>query len=208
MVMTSFYRLAALALMMLAWPCLVVAAELGGVTLGADKSSLAALGAKPAAEEQREDQNIVRFSREGQPDLSVTWLTSTQSIVFIELDWAAGSVPAATGIRDFQFGATTLADIRTVLGSNGFGYKNVSVMQNDDGSLALLNCYDIAGETDHVIVFITVIATENATSELAPADVGEFAKLSSIIVSKKAYLSSLWGNETVSDDGNVSITLK
>lgn len=88
------------------------AQSLGGVDLGAPPSSLADLAMKPLA---REGKGAIKMSKYALPngnEISVTFDSRQNKILFIELDWDRQRGSQETGVPRLKFGRTSLADLR------------------------------------------------------------------------------------------------
>ena len=57
-------------------------------------------------------------------DLSVTYNSETDRIVYMEVDWCKKKSALSTGLAKKQFGTTSLRDIRKTFKSNGFTYAD------------------------------------------------------------------------------------
>jgi len=189
------------------------AQSLSGVNIGSDKSALNQLGVAPSSSQALGPHTAVKFALPGGNSLSATFLRSSGKIVYAETDWGGQGAGAYSDFEGFKFGETTLDDVRAKFGHNGliFGERPaVTIM--DDGTLALLNSYEIAGRNE-IATFVTSIPpaemaalqATNGSSKLADI-VGQRAKLTSLILADREYADTIWGANKTFDAGYAPIS--
>ncbi len=198
---------AALALSLLVTTGAARAQSIFGFTLGQDLRTGAQTHPEPTDVGKERTYAVARWRLEAGNSISVTAAHGTGKIVFIESDWGGDAAKAATDIQGLTFGSTTLADIRTKFGSNGFGFKSnvVSVIDKD---IVSFNCYPIAGDGDRVLVVVTELPVSSVPivgGEPAPK-LGE-GRLNAVIIASLAYLKEIWGEHTISDRAVRPVTL-
>jgi len=93
--------------------------SLSGIRIGENIAAISRIGIAPSAKNQIGPETLIKWRFPLGNELSVTSLTDTGKIVYIEYDWGGDSRGSLTGFRNFQFGTTTLAEIREELRSNG-----------------------------------------------------------------------------------------
>jgi hypothetical protein len=126
--------------------------------------------------------------------LSVTYETSTQRIVFIEVYSSRSSIEESN-FRDFSYGLTTLAEIRQMLGSNGCAYHHDGVIETPRG-IAFINAYQIRNNSGIMGVFISHLnSSDFQVINKNPDKIAELATLDSIILSEENYLNQIWGQQ-------------
>jgi hypothetical protein len=143
-------------LLLLSFPALLSAQSLAGVRLGASPVTIESLPYTPVAREGRGAIKVSKFKLEDGNDLSVTFNSKVNRIVFVELDWNTSSQASQTGVPGLVFGRTTLAEIRRRHGSNGFTWKSVGMQRDGDRVLAF-NAYEIRDKPGGVVVYVTAV---------------------------------------------------
>lgn len=179
-----------------------------GFEVGGDFRTQAKTHPQPSDVGEAGPYAVVRWNLAGGDQVSVTSSAATGKIVFIESDWGENAADAATDIPGLTFGTTTLADIRSRFGSNGFGFKS-NVVNVIDKNIVSFNCYQVGGDGDQVAVFVTTLPMSSVPivdGEPAPK-LGE-GRLDSVILASLAYLKEIWGEDRISDPGYRPITLK
>jgi len=116
----------ALALLVAALTITAQAQSLSGIKLGDAPNVLEKLNLESVAHEEQGAIKTVKFLLTNGNELSVTYNSRENRVIYIEQDWTFKPQGAATDIPAFKFGTTTLEDIRRVKGSNGFCWKNYS----------------------------------------------------------------------------------
>ena len=118
-------------------------------------------------------------------------------IVYLESDWGGKSDDTGCDLAGLKFGVTTLADLVTRLGSNGFGFKTRPHSRQTDDGVMLLNSYEVGNV---VVTFYTRISgadyakVQAAGANASGAATGaEFANLEGISMANAAYAKSEWG---------------
>lgn len=132
--------------------------------------------------------NMIKFKTDNGNDFSVT--CQKGKIVYMENDWLQDTNARHTLFSDFQFGYTTLRDIRKKFGTNGFVYNNRRPFTTDK-DLIQFNCFEFDSPNNEILVVITKIPLiANVTED----NIADYCKLDAIIISDKSYLDSEWGN--------------
>lgn len=90
---------------------------------------------------------------------------------------------------DFQFGKTTLREIRERLGTNGFMYKNRGLFTADN-DLVGFNCFEFDSPNNEILILITTAAI---TPDLTEDNVVDKLKLDAVIIAHKSYCDREWG---------------
>lgn len=172
--------------------------SLSGLHIGENLGVISRIGIAPSAKNTNGPQTMLKWRFVDNNELSVTTITATGRIVFLEYDWGGDPRGALTDFPTFYFGTTTLATIREHLGSNGFAFEQSPLGLTANGAV-LSNSYEVAN-TNVIAIFITCISIEDS-SRLAhegPVNTGNYAKLDAIILADGAYLRRLWG-KTMTD---------
>ena len=166
--------------------------SLSKVEIGNHADSLKDLKLYLIATDQIGDYSLRKFRLNNGNYLSVTYKTSTQRIIFVEVDSSRGSIEKSS-FRDFFYGLTTLAEIRQVLGSNGCNYHNYGVIETPRG-IAFINAYQIRSNSEVIGVFISHLnSSDFQIAKKNPDKIAELATLYSIILSEENYLNEIWG---------------
>jgi len=165
--------------------------SLSGIHVGEKVGAVSRIGIAPSAKNQMGPQTLFKWIFPDKNVLSVTAITDTGRIVFIEHDWGGDSRGSLTDFPNFYFGTTTLAEIRKHFGSNGFIFDQSPTGPISDG-IVLSNSYEIAN-TDIIVTFITKILFAESSANSGQEDIGNNAKLDAIILADSNYLGRLWG---------------
>jgi hypothetical protein len=132
-------------------------------------------------------------------DLSIT-TTSGGTTVYIETDWNGLQGGSYSNFPGFYYGRTTLNEIRQKLGSNGFALGDRTVMKAPDGSIVFFNLYEITGNDNVIVSFITSVnANQIRRLNVPSSETSSFAKLKSIILGEPEYLRNIWGSQLTYD---------
>ena len=178
-----------------------------GFKIGQDLRTGAATHPEPTDVGKERTYVVARWKLKAGNSVSVTAAPGTGKILFIESDWGGDPANAATDVPGLTFGSTTLGDIRTRFGSNGFGFTS-NVVSVIDKNLVSFNCYRVAGDDDQVLVVVTTLARSSIpTVHGQPAPKLGEGHLDAVILASLAYLKGLWGTQTISDRGEHPITL-
>jgi hypothetical protein len=129
--------------------------------------------------------------------LSITSNSTDDKVVFIENDWNFDISASATDHPAFNFGTTTLQEIRKRCGSNSITWQSVATIQTDD-KLVTFNAYELKGQPNTVVVFVTsLIISKNRSID--KTKIAQSFKLESIILANATYLDTIWGKARTSD---------
>jgi 3',5'-cyclic AMP phosphodiesterase CpdA len=164
--------------------------SLSGIHIGENLAAVSRIGIPPTAKNQIGPQTIIKWRFPLRDELSVTAMIDTGKIVYIEYDWGGNSRTSLTDFPNFQFGTTTLTEIREKLGSNGFTFDKNPAGPFPDG-IVLSNGYEII-DTDAIVIFVTKIwFQDNPKDDLLT--IANYAKLVAIILADGTYLRRTWG---------------
>ena len=153
------------------------------------------IGFDPVVRSQMGPQTIIKWRFPLNNELSVTAVTDTGRIVFIEYDWGGDSRLSLTDFPGFQFGITTLAEIREKFCSNGFTFDKNPMTAHPDG-VVLSNNFEIVG-TNTICIFITkVFHTDYPKVNNDATAIADHARLVAIMLANGTYLDSTWGKRT------------
>jgi hypothetical protein len=159
------------------------------IRIGDPKSTLDKIKLKIVAMEN----NMAKYRTENGNDLSITF--ENGKVVFMENDWLHNDKGDQPLYSNFKFGKTTLRDIRTKFGTNGFAFKN-RVPFTTETDLIEFNCFEFDSPNNEILVTVTKVSLkENATEE----NVADKLKLEALIISNKEYLNNIWGREKIFD---------
>ena len=182
------------------------AQSLSGIKVGDAPSVLEKIKLEPLSREERGAIKMVKYGLANGDELSVTYNSRENRIIYIEDDWSLKPEGAATDIPAFKFGVTTLADIRQINGSNGFSWKSTAMNRTED-QLVTFNAYEIKGKPHQIAVFVTSLSIPEVKSKMSdPTQVAKFFKLQAIILAEEDYLDEIWGEERVYDKDNKPIS--
>lgn len=147
------------------------------------------------------EKNMVKFKTENGNHFSIT--TEKGKVVYMENDWLQHPKNRGALITDFQFGKTTLKDIRARFGTNGYTYKSNAVFTTNT-HLVTFNCFELDSENKEILVTITKIALNE---EVAKFNVASKLTLDAIILADKNYLDKIWGMEKTNDPKRKKVKL-
>lgn len=189
----------------------VSAQTVAGHAIGEDSSKLDELGDAAWQYDYGEYTNAT-FNVGPTIDLSSTVEKSTGKVVRLEANWTGRGQPQPAYFADFNFGRTTLADIRQRFGSLGaLPGSGSSVLSTSDGGVAISSFYEVTN-SKVVASFVTKVSRE-ALVDLQRrygaeiyAHVANAASLQSVAISDAAYFRSLRGTTSVFDIGYRPIT--
>jgi hypothetical protein len=178
----------------------VRAQSLAGIKLGGNAATvLEKITLEPIAREGQGGIKIVKYRQVNGNELSVTYNNRSNRILYIENDWCLKPEGAITDVPSFEFGVTTLEEIRRINGSNGFSWSRTAMNKTADQIIAF-NAYDIKSKPNQIAVFVTSLSLSEAKNKLTdPSRVAQFFKLRAIILAEEDYLDEIWGEEKTYD---------
>ena len=160
-----------------------------GVKIGDTQKSLDKIKLKVDAKEG----DIIKFKTDNSNDFSVT--CQKGKVVYMENDWLQDPKARLPLFSDFQFGQTTLRDIRKKFGTNGFSYKSRGSFTTDKDLIAF-NCFEFDSPNNEILVTITKLPL---TAKVTEDNVADNLKLDAIIIADKTYCDNIWGKEKAYD---------
>lgn len=182
--------------------------SLSGIHLGDKIATASDMLGKPTNVEHSGPYVFEKWRLANNNDLSVTARRGTGQIVYLETDWTGYQTGAPSDFLGMTYGETTLHDIRTLLGSNGFTFAD-KLAAKTEGGIATFNCYGTTNDPSVVIVFVTKIGNDQFAAvqekRLAMADA---AKLVAIIITDANFVDSIWGRRKLFDNDYRPIQLK
>jgi hypothetical protein len=186
------------------------AQDIAGIHVGDSPNVLQKLGLKPIATEDQDPKKTVKYKLASSNELSVTYDSRANRIVYIESDWSEDTKAAETDFPGFKFGSTTLEDIRRTNGSNGFSYQGMAMNRTEDGLVAF-NAYKIKDKLGLIVVFVTTLNAVDLRRQIGnrdpiAEDVSKNLKLDALILANENYLDEIWGKEKIYDKENKPIT--
>lgn len=176
-----------------------------GVRIGASSKSLHKLKLKQINRSGSGPIKVTKWMLPNGNDLSVTYNSETDRIVYMEVDWCRKKSASSTGLAKKQFGTTSLGDIRKAFKSNGFTYTNKAFLVTPT-EFVTFNAFELHNTPNIIAVFITSISQEDQNkiralqSEKEMSDeVSNAFKLVAIVLADEAYLDQIWGAKKVYD---------
>jgi hypothetical protein len=174
--------------------------SLSDIRIGEDITAVSRLGSPPSARNQMGIATLSKWSFPDGNELSVTSVTATGKIVYIESDWGGQQAGTITDFPGFYYGRTTLVDIRKRFGNNGFSFKGREAVRGPGNSIVLFNSYEISDKDNVIVTFVTSISGKNISlAKKDPSTLANFAELNSIILGDARYLRNTWGANLVFD---------
>ncbi len=170
------------------------AQALSGIRVGDDMTSLNGRLGGPASQRQSDSSfTTQKWAMPDGNDLSITAVSRTRTVVYLETDWGRSPSGIRSDFGGFRYGSTSLTDIRTALGNNGFVFKQ-NVMHPTAAGLAMFNCYGLGDGKALDVCFVTLIPREDAVAIVQKRKtVGDAAHLVALILATDDYLGTIWG---------------
>ncbi|MGO9136234.1 MAG: hypothetical protein ACLP9S_05810 [Syntrophales bacterium] len=186
---------------------------LNGIRIGTSIQSAQKLNLKPLARNGFGTMKITKWQCENGNEISVTYDSKDDRILYAEVDWNYKESSTESGIEGVAFGKTTLEDIREKYGSNGFSFADHMMFKLPEG-LVTFNAFELKNTPTIIVVFITRIATLSNNGSALPVDESELIskvaslfKLVSIAIADESYLDSIWGKQKIYDPKSLPIKL-
>jgi hypothetical protein len=155
---------------------------------------------------------MTKFRLDNGNDLSVTYDSVQDRILYVEVDWNQAPSGKGTGISKLKFGETSLKDIRKRYRSNGFTHlKHASCW--DDGELVMFNAFELKRTPTIILAFATRLPheSESLIKTLSPEKqvelISNYLMLESIVVADESYLDEIWGEDKSYDPLSKGIRL-
>jgi hypothetical protein len=147
------------------------------------------------------DDSMTKYRTENGNDFSIT--VNKGKVVYMENDWLQDSKGKQPLFSNFEFGKTSLKEIREKFGTNGFTHKQQSYLTTET-DLIMFNCFEFDSSNNEVLAVITKVPLNaNVTEE----NVASNLKLDAIIIADKEYLDKIWGAEKTYDPNYKKIKL-
>jgi hypothetical protein len=197
------HKLTILFFAILSFPVGLASQAIAGLQIGDPSSAIDKLYLKPIAQASQDSMETRKFKLADGDELSVTFDSRADKIVYLERDWNKEPKNTPTEFRDFTFGVTTLENIRKANQNNGFAYQK-SAMGKAGGRLFTLNAYGLIGKPGLIVVFATSFDIEQVRKELGgryPSgdELARSFKLEGLILAQEVYLDEIWGTEKAYD---------
>ncbi len=180
------------------------AQAIAGIHVGDPASVLEKLNLEFVARARLGSMKVVKYRLADGNEVSVTYASRTNRIVYIECDWNQEPESAESDFPSFKFGVTTLDDIDRANGSNGFSYQSRAMVKSEafenqgEGKLVAFNAYSIKNKPGSVVVFMTALDIAEVRRKIAhprPEDMGKNLKLQALFFAEEDYLDQTWGKE-------------
>jgi hypothetical protein len=172
-----------------------------GIKINDNENLIDKINLKVIGNETNGKIHMIKYRTENGNDLAIT--LKKGKVVYMENDWLHDNFGKQPLITNFQFGITSLREIRKTFGTNGFGFKKRGPFTTET-DLIEFNCFEVASPNNEVLVTITKVSLNaNVTEE----NVSDSLKLESIIIANNAYLEELWGKEKLYDNNYKKIKL-
>ncbi len=180
-----------------------LAPAIAGIHVGDRTNALESLHLTPTARETVSSMETLKYQLANGNELSVTYDSTKNSVVYVECDWGRKALSAETDFPGFKFGVTSLEDIRQTNGSNGFTYRSRGTGESG-GELFTFNAYDLKDKPGIVVIFVTSLNIEDsqrrkANKESGTEEVAKNLKLDALILAEEEYLDKIWGKEKTYD---------
>lgn len=160
-----------------------------GIKIGDTRTSVDKIKLKIVAQEDE----TIKYRTDNGNDFSVTF--EQGKVVYTENDWLQDEKGRQSLLSGFQFGLTSLREIRQKFGTNGFAYKNRQAFKTET-DLIEFNCFEFDSPNNEVLVTITKISLKANPTE---KNVADELKLDALIIATKDYLDKTWGEEKLFD---------
>lgn len=203
-------RIFASAFLLVVFASASLAQSIAGIKAGDPPSVLESLNLEPVAREGSGAMKIVKYKLANGNEVSVTYNSRANRILYVESDWNGKPNATATNFPGFKFGITTLGDIRRVNGNNGFSYRS-NAMYESEGEITTFNCYEVRNKPGLITAFVTVLNIAELRKQIGsreprPEDMPKNFKLRAIILAEEEYLDSIWGEEKIYDKDSKPIS--
>jgi hypothetical protein len=118
----------------------LAASSIDGIKIGDNLAAIEAQHLSMVVSNKISDGEMRKYKTKDGNDLSITIINN--KVVYIEKDWSQDLKSNKTLFSGFVFGKTSLSDIRTKFGTNGFTYKSIVITKKGD-NLITFNCYEL-----------------------------------------------------------------
>ena len=160
-----------------------------GIKINDNKNSLDKIKLKVEASEK----DMIKYSTENGNDFSIT--LGKEKVVYMENDWLQDDKGRQPLYSDFQFGKTSLRDIRTKFATNGFAYSSRGAFSTAT-DLIEFNCFEFDSPNNEILVTITKVSL---IADVTEENVADGLKLDALIIADKDYLDKTWGKKKTFD---------
>ncbi|WP_051441019.1 hypothetical protein M728_005697 (plasmid) [Ensifer sp. WSM1721] len=186
------------------------AQTIAGHAIGEDASKLVAdqqvSSSKPTAE-----YTILRLPSPNGIDVTLTYQNGSRKIIQIEATRRPSQSGAWGQFGKFEFGKTSLSEVRSLFGSKGLLFTGVApATATPDGGVTIVSSYEVQG-TKTIASFVSKISSASLRElkqrfgEDMYAHLDDVALLESTVVADIEYLKGTRGNELVYDVGYAPI---
>lgn len=159
-----------------------------GIQIGDTSKVLERLG-QAVAIDKRGDIEFRKYKTAEGNDLSVT--LKKDRVLFIENDWSQDDKSTKAPYDGWVFGKTSLNEVRSRFGSNGFTYEKIAFPKTGAG-LVTFNCYELPGNQPTVLVVVTKLLPKPG---ITASNIGNHFKLDAVIIADPTFLDEIWGND-------------
>ena len=168
------------------------AQTMSGMKLGDDTVDVTLALGPPTSTNQTFTQKELKWDLPNGNELTVN-VNASGKVTYIQTGWADKPDGAKSGMYDFEYGKTTLTEIRAKLGSNGMSYVKRRPLVSLPEGVVLINSYEVGSA---ILTFYAVVAIEDVAkgrAEAAKGGLALFAKLTSISIATPEYALAEWG---------------
>lgn len=156
---------------------------------------------------------IVKWALKNGNEMSVTYNSERNRILYMEVDWNKLESGKSVGISRLTFGKTTLKEIRELFKSNGFSYAQHMMFRLDDG-IVTFNAFELAETPTIIVVFVTKLSHRSeeeinllSDDQQVMGAIGHHFKLVAVAVADESYLDEIWGKDKIYDPKGLPIKL-
>lgn len=182
------------------------AQSLSSIHIGDPASKLAKFG--PASETSSDmGMQSQKWSVPDGDQFSAT-VDSAGRIVYLEADWTGKGDNTACDLPGLNFGVTTLAQIRTRLGSNGFGFQNRAGVIPTGMGVVMLNSYQV-GKV--IVTFYTKVDEQKyllMKNSDPNSSIADYATLEAISLADLNYVKAAGWGDMIYDPGYKDVEWK
>jgi hypothetical protein len=182
------------------------AQSVSSIHIGDPASQLTKFG--PASETSSDmGMQSQKWSLPDGDQLSAT-VDSTGRIVYLEADWTGKGNSTACDLPGLNFGVTTLAQIRTRLGSNGFGFQNRAGVIPTGMGVVMLNSYQV-GKV--IVTFYTKVDEQKyllMKNSDPNSSISDYATLEAISLADLNYVKAAGWGDLIYDPGYKDVEWK
>lgn len=178
--------------------------SMNGISIHDSETKLESIKLEVVASQKDKKSSTIKYKTENGNDFSIT--TKNGQVVYLENDWlqtVEGNKPL---LSQFIFGETSLQDIRSYFGTNGFTFTKTAGFATDN-ALIEFNCFEIDSPNNEILVCVTKLQINKDVNDIEYNTIAKYLKLDAIIIADNEYLEKLWGSQKSYDPNYKKVKL-